>query len=134
MEKTQQLLQKYAGIHNTLFRFPGGCYDNSDISKAEKLGLTVIQWDDVSGDSYLKNPNQIEQQVIQNVRNGSIIIFHLHGGPNAPYTAQALPTVISTLKEKGYEFVKLSELINPTQAKHIDKIKSVSSLLDLAKK
>ena len=41
------------------------------------------------------------------VKNGSIILCH----NGAKYTAQALDTMITTLKEQGYEFVPLSELI-----------------------
>ena len=39
--------------------------------------------------------------------NGSIILCH----NGAKYTAQALDTLITTLKEKGYQFVKVSDLI-----------------------
>ena len=39
--------------------------------------------------------------------NGSIILCH----NGAKYTAQALDTLITTLKDKGYEFVPLSQLI-----------------------
>ena len=39
--------------------------------------------------------------------NGSIILCH----NGAKYTAQALDTLISTLEGKGYEFVKVSDLI-----------------------
>lgn len=39
--------------------------------------------------------------------NGSIILCH----NGAKYTAEALDTLITTLKEKGYTFVPISELI-----------------------
>jgi len=39
--------------------------------------------------------------------NGSIILCH----NGAKYTAQALDRLIKGLKEKGYEFVKMSDLI-----------------------
>jgi peptidoglycan-N-acetylglucosamine deacetylase len=131
--KTQKLLQKYGGATTLLFRFPGGCYDSSDISKISKLGFRVIQWDIVSGDGFLKSPEQIEQQVLHNVQNGSIIVFHLHGNQNAPYTAEALPMVIKTLKEKGYVFVKLSELIDTSNPQSIEKRQSINNILYLTK-
>lgn len=112
MKKTQQLLEQYAGIKNTLFRFPGGCYEVSDLEKANSLGLTVIQWDVVGGDGFYKNPKLIVKQVLRSVQNGSIIILHMHGGPYAPHTAEALPEIISTLKARGYEFVTVSELLD----------------------
>jgi len=39
--------------------------------------------------------------------NGSIILCH----NGAEYTAQALDTMITNLKEQGYQFVTVSELI-----------------------
>jgi peptidoglycan/xylan/chitin deacetylase (PgdA/CDA1 family) len=35
----------------------------------------------------------------------------MHGSIFAPKTGEALPKIISTLREKGYTFVKVSELI-----------------------
>ncbi len=50
------------------------------------------------------------QQVVnhKNLRNGSIILFH----NDARDTPAALPEIIKGLKEKGYEFVPISELIH----------------------
>jgi hypothetical protein len=47
--------------------------------------------------------------------NGSIILCH----NGAKYTAQALETLITTIQEKGYEIVPISELIY-TQNYEID--------------
>lgn len=111
MEKTQQLLLGITGTTNHLFRFPGGCYNESTLRGANKLGLDVIQWDVISGDAFGKNTKIIEQNVLKKVQNGSIVVFHLHGGPNAPHTADALPDLISKLKAEGYEFVKVTDLL-----------------------
>ena len=111
IEKTQKLLFDITGTTNHLFRFPGGCYDTTILKAASKLGLDVIQWDVVSGDAFGKNTKIIEQNVLGKVQNGSIIVFHLHGGPNAPHTADALPYLISKLRAEGYEFVKVTDLL-----------------------
>lgn len=112
VEKTQKLLKDIAGVDNTYFRFPGGCYSRRDVRIIEKLGFQVVHWDVVSGDAFNNDAAAIVQNVITHVKNGSIIIMHLNGPPNAPQTAQALPIIIDQLRQKGFIFVKVSELLN----------------------
>ncbi len=109
--KTDALLQKYATHYVKLFRFPGLCRDAEDISVAHKAGYTVVDGDIHGDDGFQKNPEIIAQHVLQEVHSGSIIVLHMHGGPNAPQTAVALPNIIKTLREKGYTFVKVSDLL-----------------------
>ncbi len=112
MQKTQDLLLRNTGVQNHLFRFPGGCYNNNALAVANNLDLRVIQWDVIGGDGFTKRNNTIAKRVLQKTKNGSIIIFHLHGGPYAPHTAEVLTPIISKLKGEGYEFVKISDLLS----------------------
>ena len=41
------------------------------------------------------------------VKNGSIVLFH----NDADHTPAALPTILKRLKDEGYEFVFISDLI-----------------------
>lgn len=116
IRKTQTLLKTVAGIDNHLFRFPGGCSSQEDIKIVNEFNLSPIRWDVSGGDGFNNNPKLIEQRAIDGVQNGSIIVLHLNGSPNAPMTAEALPIIISSLKNRGYEFVKVSELLNRTVA------------------
>ncbi len=109
---TEKLLRENAGIDNKLFRFPGGCYSAEDVKLANQAGDTVVHWDVKGNDGFNPNTNQIVHNVTDNVQNGSIIVLHMNGAPTAPKTADALPEIISTLKAKGYEFVKVNELLN----------------------
>lgn len=109
--KTQKLLASVANVQNHYFRFPGGCYSKNDVKIIHDLGLDIVHWDVVSGDAFNTNAIVIENNVIDRVQNGSIVIFHLNGPPNAPKTAESLPVIIETLKKRGFEFVKVSELL-----------------------
>lgn len=108
---SQETILKTTGSEPKLFRFPGGCYQKQDLELAQKYGLTVIGWDVNSRDAFNVDKNQITQAVKKETQPGSIIVLHLHGGKNAPATAEALPEIIALLKEKGYNFVKVSELL-----------------------
>jgi peptidoglycan-N-acetylglucosamine deacetylase len=113
LEKTRVLLKKVAGIENHFFRFPGGCSNTNDVKLAGRLGLEVIGWDAAGEDGGQANPQVIEHRVLSKVHNGSIIVLHSHGGPKVPVTQDALPLIIASLKARGFEFVKLSELLEP---------------------
>lgn len=108
---TEKLLREHAGIDNRLFRFPGGCYTPDDVKLVNEANDIVVHWDVVGADGFNNNTNQIIHNVVDNVQNGSIIILHMNGEPTAPKTAEALVTIISALKDRGYEFVKVSELL-----------------------
>ncbi len=108
---TEKLLRQHAGIDNRLFRFPGGCYTPEDVKLVKEADDTVVHWDVSGVDGFNSNTQQVTNNVVNNVQNGSIIILHLNGAPNAPKTAEALPAIISTLKQRGFEFVKVSALL-----------------------
>ncbi len=116
---TEKLLRKYAGIDNKLFRFPGGCYTPADIKLVNEAGDTVVHWDVSGVDGFNQNTNQIVNNIIDRTQNGSIIILHLNGEPTSPKTAEALPNIISKLKAKGFEFVKVSELLGLSPAPRV---------------
>lgn len=108
---TEKLLREHAGIDNRLFRFPGGCYTPADVKLVNEANDTVVHWDVSGSDGFNNNTQQIIHNIVDNAQNGSIIILHLNGAPNSPKTADALPEIITKLKSKGFEFVKVSELL-----------------------
>jgi peptidoglycan/xylan/chitin deacetylase (PgdA/CDA1 family) len=110
--ETQKILLNLTGKTPRFFRFPGGCYEKKDLKIVNNVGLESVQWDVISGDAYLKDSTTIANTVINKTTNGSIIVMHLNGAPNAPGTAKALPSIIKELKGKGYTFVKLADLLN----------------------
>lgn len=111
VQKTDDLLQEYAVAYKRYFRFPGLCFDADDVKRVEAQDYTVINGDVEGGDAFEKRPGPIIAAVVTHVRPGSIVILHMHGGPNAPETAIALPEIIKRLRAEGYSFVKVSDLL-----------------------
>lgn len=109
-QKSQAAIKKAIGVSPKYFRFPGGCQKDSDIKAANDQGLTVVGWDVAGGDGFNLNTVSIINKVVKNTQNGSIIVLHFGGAKNAPKTADALPQILNNLRQKGFEFVKLSEL------------------------
>ncbi len=90
-----------------VFRPPYGDYDDLLIETAKNLGLFTIQWDVDSLDWKNLSANEITSRVVKKVKNGSIVLFHNQG----LHTAEALPKIIKELKNSGYTFVPIGELI-----------------------
>lgn len=111
VQKTDELLKKYAVPYKKYFRFPGLCSDAGSVKIVESQGYTVIGGDVDGGDGFQRWPGTIVTNVVNHVRPGSIVILHMHGGPNAPETAVALTDIIVKLRAQGYTFVKVSDLL-----------------------
>lgn len=107
--KVHNKVKELTGVEMSLFRPPYGDYDNHVITNATSCGYYTIQWDVDSLDWKNYGVDSIVKTVTQhkNLQNGSIILMH----NGAKYTKDALETVITNLKEQGYEFVPLSKLI-----------------------
>lgn len=109
---TEKLLREHAHIDNQLFRFPGGCYTPDDVKLVRQANDVVVHWDVTGADGFNENKNQIVKNVVDNAQNGSIIILHMNGAPTSPKTAEALPEIITKLKTRGFELVKVNELLH----------------------
>lgn len=94
-----------------LFRPPYGRCSTEALAVTAQLGLPAIQWDVVSADPMpSQTPAKLTRTVLSQAKPGSIVIFHANGrGYN---TAASLPAIIDALRERGYAFVTVSELLH----------------------
>ncbi|GAA2196449.1 MULTISPECIES: polysaccharide deacetylase family protein [Streptomyces] len=106
-----------AGVPDPMpyFRFPGGCYDERALRALSGLGVTAVQWDVVSGDAFATDADAVVRQVLDGVKPGSVVVLHCTRSA-APTTERVVRTVVPELRERGYRFVKVSELIGQTGA------------------
>lgn len=93
-----------------LLRPPGGLYNDKICRFANDLGYEVVLWSIDTRDWAHTPAREIADCIINNVKNGDIILCHDFVGGTS-YTARALRTVIPKLLEMGYEFVTVSELL-----------------------
>jgi peptidoglycan/xylan/chitin deacetylase (PgdA/CDA1 family) len=75
-----------------------------------RSGRKHITFDVVPGDDATQDVELLTSRVMESVRPGSIILFH-DGGQDKPGTIQATELVIGRLREQGYRFVTVSELL-----------------------
>ena len=121
--KQQDFIKEITGSDCTIFRFPGGSHNTivknsrgkdftkNITSKLNEIGVNVYDWNVDSGDA--KGNNIPASTLIQNVsreikdkdgnyKNPAIILMHDCMTKNT--TVEALPGIISLLKDAGYNF------------------------------
>lgn len=119
------------GEQPTLYRAPYGEYDDSMLTTLEGMGYKVIQWDVDSIDWQEPTPDEIKSRILDGTKSGSILLFH----NDLDNTTEALPQILTELKNGGYEFVPVSELIysdNYTMDSSGKQIPNSQSSLDLS--
>ncbi len=106
----QTSIDKIKSITNkevNLFRAPYGAYNNSLIEQAEQLNLKTVQWDVDSLDWKGLSGEEITMRILNNVKDGSIILCH----NNSDHILDALPMVLDRLKKKGFTITNIGNLI-----------------------
>lgn len=112
MAVTQAIQYRLTGRQGRWVRAPFGEYDARVAGIAGGLGLRLAQFDVVTGDPDPGvSANSIVRTVARRVRSGSVVIMHMNG--RGWHTAAALPRVIASLRQRGYQFVTMSELPHP---------------------
>ncbi|WP_237416812.1 polysaccharide deacetylase family protein [Halobacillus halophilus] len=109
---TAEVIKEITGEPPTLFRPPGGVYNDIIVDTASEEGYMVVMWSWHQDTKDWQSPgvNRIVDTVLQHSKNGDIILFHDFGG-NRSQTVQALNRILPVLKEDGFQFVTVSELI-----------------------
>ncbi|MFB0828485.1 polysaccharide deacetylase family protein [Brevibacillus laterosporus] len=113
LESAQSMIQTTTGVVPTLFRPPGGSYNEKIVAAAKEMGYLVVMWSWHQDTKDWTNPGvqKIVNKVLKNVRNGDIILFHDHGG-DRQQTVDALKIILPELKKRGFEMITVSELIS----------------------
>ena len=110
MEETNRVLASITGSRPYWFRPNDMVINTCMMRAAEDLGHGVALWTIDSLDWKASCPQEIVEQVMTPLlAPGAVMLFH-DGGGNRNALFQALPVIIETLMELGYELVTLSEL------------------------
>jgi peptidoglycan-N-acetylglucosamine deacetylase len=108
--KTQDMLYWITGRQPRIFRLPAGLYNQLVLDTIALRGLYVIQWDADTADPVPDNTaDNILRLVKERVQNGSIVLMHANG--RGWHTGEALPGMITWLREQGYCLVTVPQLI-----------------------
>ena len=103
IDEAKATISNILGHDPAYTRPPYGNYSDAIIAF---MGTPVILWSVDSEDWLSKDPDAIVGVVMSEVSDGSIILMH----DIYPTTIDAIPNLVDTLRDAGYEFATLSEL------------------------
>ena len=110
IRRTNKILEKKIGRPALSLRPPAGAWNARVVKVASEEHLPVVLWSVISGDAGGHVPAaRIDRAVLDHAKPGAIIIFHIN--KRAPFTKKALPDIIAGLREKGFRFVTVSQLL-----------------------
>ncbi|WP_071188747.1 polysaccharide deacetylase family protein [Trichormus sp. NMC-1] len=115
IEKTNELIYQTTGVKTSIFRPPGGYLNNGLAAYAKSQKNSVVMWSVTSADTDPRAKYQVfVKNVLRDAKPGAIVLMH-DGGGNRERTVKALPEIITGLKQKGYRFVTMPELLEMEQ-------------------
>jgi peptidoglycan/xylan/chitin deacetylase (PgdA/CDA1 family) len=120
IERCRHVLQETVGPHSALFRPPYGGRRPAVLRAVRAHGLRTVMWSVAGKDWQTQSAAIIEANVCQAVRGGDVILLHdgtpAEGGMDRLGTAEAVNRLIPRLKNEGYVFAPVSEML-PHQGK-----------------
>lgn len=107
ISRTAEAIKNATGLETRLYAPPSGERDAAVLEAAEAEEHITILWSVDTVDWKRPAASVIFERVTKKIHPGAIILAH----PTHP-TLQALPEIITNLKEQGYTFVTVSENLN----------------------
>jgi peptidoglycan/xylan/chitin deacetylase (PgdA/CDA1 family) len=105
-------VEKIIGERPAYFRPPYGRFDWRFEKIMREQNLRMVLWSLLTCDFRETASESVVQTVRDNVRSGSILVFH-DGHPNAPVMLGALPRILDTLRQMGYRITTLDRWAKP---------------------
>lgn len=115
LKDNHDMIMEITGYTPCLFRPPFGDYNNRVVELTNASGYDCIQWSVDSWDWMDLSAEEIVTKVIKDTQAGDIVLFHNNG----LHTAEALPIILTQLKDQGLNAVSISELLL-TEESYID--------------
>jgi len=117
LRRTEAAIAPYCSQNlKPYFRPPNGGYNDAVLAAVGAAGyrytvtwdIDTIDWRPINNDPPGPTADQIVAKVLSRAQGGSIVLMHLGGYE----TFEALPRIVSRLRDAGYELVSLDELMS----------------------
>jgi probable sporulation protein (polysaccharide deacetylase family) len=105
--KAEESIKNVTGVKTVLFAPPYGDINKTVVDTAEGLGYKVIMWSIDTIDWNTKDYSEIIKRVEKKQHNGGIILMH-----PTEVTVKALPELIKSLEDMGYEISGVSDVLD----------------------
>lgn len=112
LERPNEAIERLTGRRPTLMRPPQGRTDDTVHEICRDLGLSEVLWTVTAKDYTTNDSALIKKRVLDQAgRDGIILLHDIYDG-----TVPAVPGIIDALKERGYVFVTVPQLLAPGKA------------------
>lgn len=108
IQKCAEKIEQLTGQRPTLYRAPYGEYNDIVIKAACENEYYPIQWNRDTLDYQALTGEQMWKRIGEKLQNGDIILSH----NGTAHTADSLDMLFKNIKEKGFQIVKVSDLIH----------------------
>lgn len=116
LRESTRIIEEVTGCRPYIYRPSFGYYTDYHRQIFTREGYPyTLMWSVITQDSYrygvwgeLVTPNYIAERALNYADDGGIILMH-----SLPQTARALPMIITSLRDEGYKFVTIYEMLPP---------------------
>jgi peptidoglycan/xylan/chitin deacetylase (PgdA/CDA1 family) len=118
IKEAEQVIREVTGRTTRYFRPPKAWLTNREKKIIADMGYKTVLWTLNSKDWVTFHDKQIVSYIMRHVQPGDIILFHDSGGTfsveggRRKQTVKTIPRLAKKLREQGYYFVTISELLN----------------------
>ena len=117
LNNASNVIKGVTGVTTKYFRPPKAWLTPDEKVKVAQMGYKVILWSLNAKDWVTFDDRYMVRYISKNIRPGDILLFHDSGGAfsseggNRSETVSCIKGLVEKLKEKGYRFVTISELL-----------------------
>jgi peptidoglycan/xylan/chitin deacetylase (PgdA/CDA1 family) len=107
MELNSRKIAALTGRRPIFFRSATAFSDELSHKVAQRLGMEVVSYDILSGDSMRDSAKTMARNILESARHGAIVIMHF----NHPemHEKEALELAVPELRKRGFSFMKLED-------------------------
>ena len=120
IDNTGVHIYRSTGAKSLLFRPPGGRLNNGFADYAKKKNYVVVMWSIDPKDFSQPPAAAIARTVLSQATSGAIVLLH-DGGGDRQQTVEAVSVIIPKLKQQGYRFVTVPQLLEIKAAQKQEK-------------
>lgn len=111
VQKAHINIKEVTGLDANLIRTPNGDYNDTVIKAIHEANYEAIQWSLDSLDWMNPGVDNIIERITKRCKPGDIIL--MHASDTCKQTNLALPAILKDLKDKGFEFITVGQLLRP---------------------
>jgi peptidoglycan/xylan/chitin deacetylase (PgdA/CDA1 family) len=118
IKNAERVIKNSTGQTTKYFRPPKAWLTSKEKRKVEEMGYKIVLWTLNSKDWVTFDDKYIIKYIFHRIKPGDIILFHDSGGVftteggDRHETVKTIPQLVEKLKERGYRFVTITELLN----------------------